>query len=153
MLNFLYRWLTFHVFLQVAEYFYNDRIMGQAGRKIGESVGSISRGPTPELNGSLVYLYSSLNIHYDTLEENSSGNIAHGIFFFVFSLLWPRVNPSFFETIIPSSGLLFQAGLQQQLSPPDNAHISIVCFLSGGCGSSLLLRPVPAFFNLIRSRS
>jgi hypothetical protein len=47
-LNFLYRWLTFHVFLQVAEFFYNDRILGQAGRKIGESVGSISRGPTPE---------------------------------------------------------------------------------------------------------
>ena len=42
MLNFLYRWLTFHVFLQVAEFFYNDRILGQAGRKIGESVGSIS---------------------------------------------------------------------------------------------------------------
>jgi hypothetical protein len=46
-LNFLYRWFTFHVFLQVAEFFYNDRILGQAGRKIGESVGSISRGPTP----------------------------------------------------------------------------------------------------------
>jgi hypothetical protein len=28
-------------------FFYNDRILGQAGRKIGESVGSISRGPTP----------------------------------------------------------------------------------------------------------
>jgi hypothetical protein len=27
--------------------FYNDRILGQASRKIGESVGSISRGPTP----------------------------------------------------------------------------------------------------------
>jgi hypothetical protein len=30
-------------------FFYNDRILGQAGRKIGESVGSISRGPTPGL--------------------------------------------------------------------------------------------------------
>jgi hypothetical protein len=29
-------------------FFYNDRILGQAGRKIGESVGSISRGPTPD---------------------------------------------------------------------------------------------------------
>jgi hypothetical protein len=48
-LIFLYRWLTFHVFLQVAEFFYNDQILGQAGRKIGESVGSISRGPTPEV--------------------------------------------------------------------------------------------------------
>jgi hypothetical protein len=28
-------------------FFYTDRILGQAGRKIGESVGSISRGPTP----------------------------------------------------------------------------------------------------------
>jgi hypothetical protein len=25
-------------------FFYHDRILGQAGRKIGESVGSISRG-------------------------------------------------------------------------------------------------------------
>jgi hypothetical protein len=31
-------------------FFYNDRILGQAGRKIGESVGSISRGPTPALD-------------------------------------------------------------------------------------------------------
>ena len=52
--NFLYRWLTFHVFLQVAEFFYNDRILGQAGRKIGESVGSISRGPTPGARPNLV---------------------------------------------------------------------------------------------------
>jgi hypothetical protein len=27
-------------------FFNNDRILGQASRKIGESVGSISRGPT-----------------------------------------------------------------------------------------------------------
>ena len=57
--NFLYRWLTFHVFLQVAEFFYNDRILGQAGRKIGESVGSISRGPTPALNTSLPTVQSA----------------------------------------------------------------------------------------------
>jgi hypothetical protein len=63
-LTFHYRWLTFHVFLQVAEFFYNDRILGQAGRKIGESVGSISRGPTPGSNGhpaiQLKYMYSTL---------------------------------------------------------------------------------------------
>jgi hypothetical protein len=33
-------------------FFYNDRILGQAGRKIGESVGSISRGPTPGWNNN-----------------------------------------------------------------------------------------------------
>jgi hypothetical protein len=31
-------------------FFYTDRILGQAGRKIGESVGSISRGPTPGIH-------------------------------------------------------------------------------------------------------
>jgi hypothetical protein len=34
-------------FYKLLNLFYNDRILGQAGRKIGESVGSISRGPTP----------------------------------------------------------------------------------------------------------
>ncbi len=34
-------------FYKLLNFFYNDRILGQAGRKIGESVGSISRGPTP----------------------------------------------------------------------------------------------------------
>jgi hypothetical protein len=35
-------------FYKLLNFFYNDRILGQAGRKIGESVGSISRGPTPD---------------------------------------------------------------------------------------------------------
>jgi hypothetical protein len=35
-------------FYKLLNFFYNDRILEQAGRKIGESVGSISRGPTPE---------------------------------------------------------------------------------------------------------
>jgi hypothetical protein len=38
-------------FYKLLNFFYNDRILGQAGRKIGESVGSISRGPTPGWNG------------------------------------------------------------------------------------------------------
>ncbi len=36
-------------FYKLLNFFYNDRILGQAGRKIRESVGSISRGPTPDL--------------------------------------------------------------------------------------------------------
>jgi hypothetical protein len=36
-------------FYKLLNFFYNDRILGQASRKIGESVGSISRGPTPEV--------------------------------------------------------------------------------------------------------
>jgi hypothetical protein len=36
-------------FYKLLNFFYTDRILGQAGRKIGESVGSISRGPTPEV--------------------------------------------------------------------------------------------------------
>jgi hypothetical protein len=40
-------------------FFYNDQILGQAGRKIGESVGSISRGPTPGSNDP-ASLYSDL---------------------------------------------------------------------------------------------
>ncbi len=35
-------------FYKLLNFFYNDRILGQASREIGESVGSISRGPTPE---------------------------------------------------------------------------------------------------------
>jgi hypothetical protein len=31
-------------FYKLLNFFYHDRILGQAGRKIGESVGSISRG-------------------------------------------------------------------------------------------------------------
>ncbi len=65
MLNFLYRWLTFHVFLQVADFFYNDRILGQAGRKIGESVGSISRGPTPVYNNWVRGLYHDERVQID----------------------------------------------------------------------------------------
>jgi hypothetical protein len=38
-------------------FFYTDRILGQAGRKIGESVGSISRGPTP---GGLTFRISNV---------------------------------------------------------------------------------------------
>jgi hypothetical protein len=34
-------------FYKLLNIFYNDQILGQASRKIGESVGSISRGPTP----------------------------------------------------------------------------------------------------------
>jgi hypothetical protein len=34
-------------FYKLLNFFYNYRILGQASRKIGESVGSISRGPTP----------------------------------------------------------------------------------------------------------
>ncbi len=34
-------------FYKLQNFFYNDRILGQASRKIWESVGSISRGPTP----------------------------------------------------------------------------------------------------------
>jgi hypothetical protein len=37
-------------------FFYTDRILGQAGRKIGESVGSISRGPTP---GTMYSMYDT----------------------------------------------------------------------------------------------
>ncbi len=37
-------------FYKLLNFFYHGRILGQAGRKIGESVGSISRGPTPGLN-------------------------------------------------------------------------------------------------------
>jgi hypothetical protein len=40
-------------FYKLLNFFYNDRILGQASRKIGESVGSISRGPTPDFNGGL----------------------------------------------------------------------------------------------------
>ena len=39
----------FMFFYKLQNFFYNDRILGQASRKIGESVGSISRGPTPEV--------------------------------------------------------------------------------------------------------
>jgi hypothetical protein len=35
-------------FYKLLNFFYNDRILGQASRKIGESLGSISRGPTPD---------------------------------------------------------------------------------------------------------
>ncbi len=40
-------------FYKLLNFFYNDWILGQAGRKIGESVGSISRGPTPDLDPHL----------------------------------------------------------------------------------------------------
>ena len=40
----------FMFFYKLQNFFYNDRILGQASRKIGESVGSISRGPTPVFN-------------------------------------------------------------------------------------------------------
>jgi hypothetical protein len=43
-------------FYKLLNFFYTDRILGQAGRKIGESVGSISRGPTPAPNGRHPFL-------------------------------------------------------------------------------------------------
>jgi hypothetical protein len=44
-------------FYKFQNFFYNDRILGQASRKIGESVGSISRGPTPDANSAQVSIY------------------------------------------------------------------------------------------------
>ncbi len=42
--NFLYRWLTFHVFLEVAGFFSIGRILGQAGGKIGKVLAAFLEG-------------------------------------------------------------------------------------------------------------
>ena len=56
-------------FYKLLNFFYHDRILGQAGRKIGESVGSISRGPTPELTtpsfcGDFLEKYDIFIVHF-----------------------------------------------------------------------------------------
>jgi hypothetical protein len=48
-------------FYKLLNFFYNDRILGEASRKIGESVGSISRGPTP---GTILYVIVQIRKKY-----------------------------------------------------------------------------------------